>query len=901
MGEGSSRCAGAEIAFWGCRRPRRRSVASLVGIAAVCALGISLAFTPAAQATTSYNLKGALDEGATYPLGVAVDQSNGHVFVANYANGIPSKSGVVQFEASGSPVLPEPFAASETYAGVAVDPENQNVYAYNSEHQEINTFEPSGTELRHFKVAGGQYAFVQIASNAGGYIYYPNQAEGSVQEFEPGAEGASPTPVATFEGVDEGPGKEHALVEPRSVAVDSEDLKVYVVDSGNGAGRVQVFNAETGSYESTLTEGGSQDVAVDPVNGDVFVLDRGAGGYYVVAYHAGETTPFAEFGEGTIGEGELPFNHIAVDHSSGDVYVSDVGHHKVWIFAPGSPPPAVAYPTPSVTGLSASDTTLRGEVNPEGNDTSCHFEYGTTETYSASVPCQPELVGEGGTFEPEAVTIKGLEGNTEYHFRLVATAPSTGVTVHGADQTFTTSQAPPALLANSVFASNVTQSDVVFNATINPQHLGTRYWFNYGLRPFEDSSTCVPPGTVPYASVPITPGDLAGPYSTSEELAGLPVETDLAGESVVLHPGMGSRELQPNTVYHFQVVAENAAVPGTSCEPEATFITLPPDPLASTGAASAVTQTAANLAGAVTPGSTGPNSDTTWRFEYGTSTSYTQSAPVKAGDGGMGTSAVGVSTALEALAPNTTYHYRLVASNANEDPAADPAVAPQTGDGADRTFTTLPTEPALDQVSGLSETGVTLNGSVSPGGHHLHYSFQYGPTTEYGQSTPLTDAGEGGASMDVTASLTGLAPGTYHYRLVVVGIAGGESYSPDSTLSLYGPVPEQSGNPFSPGHAAPVPFSVFPLLSTPTFPPPPKETVTPAKPLSAAQKLTKALKTCKKLKQKAKRIACDKQAHHRYGTAAKKRTKTLARTGPGRAQRHRSRQRAGRNLGERHL
>jgi hypothetical protein len=852
-------------------------------LAALCALGLTLTAAPAAHAT-SYSLKGAFDERPK-PLGIAVDQSDDHVYVANYFSSEPP-FGIYQFESSGSPVPPEPFASGPEFgfAGVAVDPENQNVYAYDpagAETQEIDTFEPSGKEPRKFKVTGGEFTLVQIASDSAGDIYYPNQAGKSVQEFAPTAEG-EPTPVFTI-----APTGPHELVEPKSVAVDSEHGKVYVVDSGNGGatpGRVQVFNQSTGAYESTLDEGGSQDVTVDPVAGDVFVLDLNGEGTCapkespcarVRAYHTGESTPFAEFGQGTIGTAEGRPNHLAVDHKTGGVYVTDTENPKVLIFQPGVPPEVTYPPAPSerVTGLTPSEATLHGEVNPKGNETSCHFEYGTSTTYEHSVPCEGEhgdFVGEGNAFKPEFVTIKGLEGNTEYHFRLVATTVS-GETVPGADETFTTAQAPPTLLASSVLASKMTQSNVFFNAAINPQHLDTHYWFNYGLRPFEDSGTCLPSGTVPYATAPVTPLELlAGPYLTSEELMGLPVGLDLASASVVLHPGMESRALAPNTVYHFQLVAENAA--GTNCQPEATFVTLPADPVASTGAASDITQTAASLAGTVTPGSTGPNSDTTWLFQYGTDTGYSGgSVPATPGDAGMGTSAVPVSTALTGLAPNTTYHYRLVASNANDDPAADPAAAPQLVDGADHTFTTLPSEPFAGQPSGLTETGATLNGDVNPGGHGLQYSFQYGPTTAYGQGTPLTDAGVGSALTPVSASLTGLTSGvTYHYRLLAIG-AGGESYSPDATFTLYPSAPEQTGNPFSPGQSTPAPFATLPLLSTPTFPPVSMETLTPPpKPLTTAQKLAKALKVCKNDKSKKKRVACEKQARYTAAKAKKK-------------------------------
>jgi hypothetical protein len=100
-------------------------------------------------------------------------------------------------------------------------------------------------------------------------------------------------------------------------------------------------------------------------------------------------------------------------------------------------------------------------------------------------------------------------------------------------------------------------------------------------------------------------------------------------------------------------------------------------PSATTGAANGVSKTAATLTGTVNPnGST----VTSCRFEYATTTAYGTSVPCAHAVGGGST--VPVSAALSGLAAATTYHYRLVAGNADG-----------TTDGSDRTFTTRPKVP----------------------------------------------------------------------------------------------------------------------------------------------------------------------------------------------------------------
>jgi hypothetical protein len=97
-------------------------------------------------------------------------------------------------------------------------------------------------------------------------------------------------------------------------------------------------------------------------------------------------------------------------------------------------------------------------------------------------------------------------------------------------------------------------------------------------------------------------------------------------------------------------------------------------PTATTNPATALTDAGATLAGSVDP----KRAPTSYRFEYGTTTAYGKSTA--AADAGSGSGSVAVGAPVNGLAPATTYHYRVVASN-----AAGVAY------GGDRTFTTAPT------------------------------------------------------------------------------------------------------------------------------------------------------------------------------------------------------------------
>jgi hypothetical protein len=181
------------------------------------------------------------------------------------------------------------------------------------------------------------------------------------------------------------------------------------------------------------------------------------------------------------------------------------------------------------------------------------------------------------------------------------------------------------------------------------------------------------------------------------------------------------------------------------------------EPVAVTGAASAVTTTTATVAGTVNP----VGQATMYQFDYGTTTAYDHhTTPQSAGSGALD---VPVSASLTGLAPATTYHYRVSATN----PAG-------TTPGADQTFTTAgPPTASTGPAVAVASTSAVLTGTVNPGSQATTYAFQYGTTTAYGTQSPAQAAGSGAAGVPVSATVTGLAPATtYHYRLTATNASG---------------------------------------------------------------------------------------------------------------------------------
>ena len=395
-------------------------------------------------------------------------------------------------------------------------------------------------------------------------------------------------------------------------------------------------------------------------------------------------------------------------------------------------PPTVT--TGTASAVTQTSATLGASVNPNGGEASeCKLEYGTSTSYGSSTSCSP-APGSGSTPVPVSAAITGLAANTTYHFRITAT--NAGGTSYGTDQTFTTLPNAPTVTTGT--ASAVTQTSATLGASVNPNGGEvSECKLEYGTSTSYGSSTSCSPA----------PGSGSSPVPVSAAITGLAA----------------------NTTYHFRITATNAG--GTSQGSDQTLTTLP-DPTVATGTASAVTQTTATLGGSVNPngGAVGE-----CELEYGTSTSYSSSTTCNPAPG-SGSSAVPVTAPATGLAANTTYHFRIVASNAGG-----------TSYGNDQTFTTLPDPPtvATGTASAVTQTTATLGGSVNPNGAEVsECELEYGTSTSYGASTTCNPApGSGSSAVPVTAPATGLAANTaYHFRITATN-AGGTSYGSDQTFT----------------------------------------------------------------------------------------------------------------------
>jgi hypothetical protein len=107
------------------------------------------------------------------------------------------------------------------------------------------------------------------------------------------------------------------------------------------------------------------------------------------------------------------------------------------------PAPPLVTPT-SADPVGQTDATLSAFVNPQRSATSYHFEWGTTPAYGNRVPGFERQIGAGGEAILVQEPITGLQPDTTYHFRAVATnfchptEPRVACTTFGPDQEFAT-------------------------------------------------------------------------------------------------------------------------------------------------------------------------------------------------------------------------------------------------------------------------------------------------------------------------------------------------------------------------------------------------------------------------------------------------------------------------------
>lgn len=377
-------------------------------------------------------------------------------------------------------------------------------------------------------------------------------------------------------------------------------------------------------------------VSVDPATGDV--VFGGPGGVYRVDADSGAL--LSSFDGSTADRGSFTPRAIAIA-PNGDVYVVAGPGRVEHMGADGSWKGELKTQNSGNWPSGIASNPQNGDVAvllPQGDETVLNV-YSTANDLEESIHL-PAAVTSGVTglaFSPDGTELYLGLTNGSAHVLVLGTRP-------GVD--------PPV-------ASNITTSGAHLAAAVATGGESTAARLEYCLLSDPCGKYLGSEGASPWHVVSEETG-LSDPQDTTEG--------DVSG-------------LESNTEYLLRAVAVNEAGNVEGISATATFKTALAPPDVNTGEASSVTDTSAQLVGTIATF----GGQTTYHFEYGTTTSYGADAPANAeAIAGNERSPRTFVQIVKGLQPATTYHYRLVATN-----------AAGTTLGEDRTFTTL----GVDEVA----------------------------------------------------------------------------------------------------------------------------------------------------------------------------------------------------------
>jgi len=616
------------------------------------------------------------------------------------------------------------------------------------------------------------------------------------------------------------------FTEPKGVAVDNSGLTdkedVYVTDAGNN--RVEVFSSsgayitefdgkETPEIEGSKSFSQPWGLAVDG-NGDVYVAERG---HDVVDKFSPLGTAFLSTPYLT---GLDEPTSVAIDSRPGSeaIYVGNHRHNvEKFNYATGAPEGPPIDPSEYLFGVAVNMATGDIYISEEEPEEERIMEPFMTRIKEFSAT--GALLETFGSFPGPPSTAVAVDSSTGTVYAVL----------HEGDkvEAFSSTIVLPTSITG---ASSAQSASAMVEGEVNPNGVAiTECRFDYGITAHYGQH---PPALCSHPSASEV-GEGTSPVKVSAELTGL----------------------TPNQTYHYRLVAANASASKRGEDGEFTTDAVSPTVNDRPPSVSGITRTTVLLSGTINP----EHSATTYHFVYGTTTAYGSNTTQASAGSGFGDEPAGP-IELTGLQAGTTYHYALVASN----PAGT-----STTSNEDDTFTTAPRTPPLvstGAASGVTQTRATVSGTVDPRGLQTSYEFELGTVIEgqlvYNGARVFGSAGTGTGAETIKLNLDNLAPGvTYHYRIAATN-ADGTEYGADQSFTT-GSFPAGFTLPAA---AAFIPYISIAELDAREAQEGRKATI-PPKPLTKAQKLTKALEACKKDKSKKKRKACEKQARRKYAPA----------------------------------
>jgi DNA-binding beta-propeller fold protein YncE len=585
----------------------------------VAILALSLLFCPSASADAVVGPPGSGVGQITSPAGVAVDTTTGLLYVADKGNNrvdvfdADSHAFVMAFGwgvADGTSAELQTCTTTcfkglagsgsgqfQNITGVAVDndstsPSFGDVFVVDSGNVRIQRFSPSGEFI--WMVGGGvnETSGGDLCTAASGDACGKGDSGESAGEFnlnqlgEIGGAAVGPGGIL-FVGDQIGEGSERKTRIQRFDSSGASIASPFILEVTGGAGRTTgvavdstgSFYVGTSSVTGAVRKYNSSGAClncsepIDPSfnilalavdsSDNLYVADN-TGNFStsrpgILQYEPDGDQIRAFYGTLATGaRGLAPFSD-----ADGDVYAAESGEGRV-LHIPFPPPGPVVYPGASTvfaSGIRSKKVILHSEINPEGTQTTYHFEYITDQQFqaagntfgagtieSAETPidppyewadvgvCKKENISKSASeqipceLHPVETEVTGLLPETLYHFRVVATNGDGGP-VFGPEGEFDTKDS---IELKDIWASGVNANAALLSVEANPFGTPATGYFEY-----VDDATYQASGFAAASKAPAgEPLDLG---------AG---ETFITASSEVLG-------LESGTTYHYRFVANS--------------------------------------------------------------------------------------------------------------------------------------------------------------------------------------------------------------------------------------------------------------------------------------------------------------------------------------------------------
>jgi hypothetical protein len=397
------------------------------------------------------------------PVGVAIQASNGAVYVADSGN-----ARIVKFDAKGNFIAawgsgvsdgtaqsevctsntcqagipgsgPGQFSRPTSIAvGNASGASANKMFVGDAGNNVVLKFDADGNFLSSIDgstTPQGKYSsLVGVAVDQSGNLWTIDAGTGNIDEF-------SPTGKFLQQWTDT-----HGS--PSAIAVDSAHNAVYLITQST----TERWSL-TGDYQAQIDRPiffgpgfsgpSASALALDSGTGNLYVDHAGTPSDVTVYDHTGIQLDDLSLGSNTNSQG-LAFASLkggSKQPGQQQLYLADATNNNVTIYQPETTagPPLVTSQSAIQTGKTTA--TLAAGIVPLGNDTTCQFQYVASADFQASgydnatsVACTPADLGASFAYQAATASVSGLTLGAVYHFRAVATNPA-GTTT-GADQEF---------------------------------------------------------------------------------------------------------------------------------------------------------------------------------------------------------------------------------------------------------------------------------------------------------------------------------------------------------------------------------------------------------------------------------------------------------------------------------